>query len=85
MLLKQSGINPDKSDNDGRTPLSYAAGNGYAEVVEMLIKRDNVDPSKRYACDRTPLRPGFPIVRPVKSQRQDQACQSCGILMTGPD
>ena len=38
MLLGREEVNPDKPDNLGRTPLSYAARSGYEEVVLVLLK-----------------------------------------------
>ena len=60
MLLERDEVSPDKPDNDGRTPLSYAAGNGYAGVVEILLQRDDVDPSKLDEYGQTPLRLATP-------------------------
>ncbi|KUL89124.1 hypothetical protein ZTR_06032 [Talaromyces verruculosus] len=45
--------NHDISDNQGRTPLSYAAESGYASTVEQLLKKANPDISDNQG--RTPL------------------------------
>ena len=42
LLLATDGVDPDSKDNDGRTPLSWAAEHGNAAVVELLPERDNV-------------------------------------------
>jgi ankyrin repeat protein len=38
-----------------RTPLSLAAGKGYAEVVQLLIKEGRLDPDETDKNGRTPL------------------------------
>ena len=38
-LLLKAEADTEAKDNDyGRTPVSWAAGNGHAEVVELLLK-----------------------------------------------
>ena len=37
MLSKSSLIESNKTDEDGGTPLHYAAGNGHRDVVEVLL------------------------------------------------
>ena len=36
MLLERDGINPEKSDSQGRVPLWYATKNGHVRVVALL-------------------------------------------------
>ena len=38
-LLRWEDVNPDKSDNAGLTPLSYAAQNGHDGVTALLQSR----------------------------------------------
>ncbi|TGJ80228.1 hypothetical protein E0Z10_g8546 [Xylaria hypoxylon] len=48
--------NADVRDNDGRTPLSWAAENGHEAVVRLLLATKGVDPdSKDLEYSRTPL------------------------------
>jgi len=55
MLLRRGEVNPDKPENEGRTPLSYAAADGKEEVAKMLLGRGEVDPDKLDNEGRTPL------------------------------
>jgi ankyrin repeat protein len=36
LLLANDGVDPDSKDTDGRTPLLWAAENGYEAVVQVL-------------------------------------------------
>lgn len=61
MLLRQ-GVNPDYLDNEGRTPLSYAAGGWFPLVIGdhervagMLLQRADVNPERLDNRSRTPL------------------------------
>lgn len=56
-LLLDYKVDPDPKDQDGRTPLSYAAENGHFAVVRVLLTMPNVDPNSRHAFRgrRTPL------------------------------
>ena len=39
IALLMNGHDPDSEDNNGRTPLSWAAGNGYKAVVMLLLEK----------------------------------------------
>ena len=53
-LLTVQGIEENLRDNDGRTPLSYAASNGRLDVVKILTKRDRLDDRLPDSSGRTP-------------------------------
>ena len=46
ILLEREEVNPDKPDNDGWTPLSYAAARGHEGLVKMLLRREEVNSDK---------------------------------------
>jgi len=48
-------INPNKPDDSGRTPLSYAAREGREGLVKILLQRDDVHPDKPENHRSTPL------------------------------
>ncbi|EGO23772.1 hypothetical protein SERLADRAFT_392223, partial [Serpula lacrymans var. lacrymans S7.9] len=52
-MLAIYGVDGDSQDHEGWTPLSRAAHQGNAEVVELLLARHDVDSHKN--CDSTPL------------------------------
>jgi hypothetical protein len=54
VLLKNRHV-PNSKDTYGRTPLSYAAGNGHEAVVQLLLAKDGVDPDFKANDGRTPL------------------------------
>jgi len=39
LLLQQEGVDPNRLDKHGGTPLSYATGRGHEGVVELLQAR----------------------------------------------
>jgi len=39
LLLAENSVDPDFKDNNGRTPLSYAASNGQEAVVKLLLEK----------------------------------------------
>jgi len=45
-LLRREDVNPDKPNNEGRTPLLCAASRGYELVVKQLLGREEVNPDK---------------------------------------
>jgi len=55
MLLERKDIAADVADKHGRTPLSWAAGNGNDYVVKMLLARDDVNPYTKDKSGGTPL------------------------------
>jgi len=55
LLLGREDVNPDRPDNRGRTPLSWAAGNGHGGVVKLLLGREDVNPDRPHIYGQTPL------------------------------
>ena len=53
-LLLEKGADPNFDDEEGRTPLWWAAKNGYEAVVELLLEKD-AGPSFEDEGGRTPL------------------------------
>ncbi|KFY33768.1 hypothetical protein V494_07314 [Pseudogymnoascus sp. VKM F-4513 (FW-928)] len=55
-LLHDIGADLDSKDTVGRTPLSYAAGNGHYDPVELLLNMySTIDVNSRDTAGRTPL------------------------------
>ena len=54
-LIGRRYVNPDSSGKSGRTPLSWAAGNGHEGVVKLLLGREDVNPDSTRESGRTPL------------------------------
>jgi ankyrin repeat protein len=58
-LLAETGgnieVSADTKDNDGRTPLSWAAAQGYEAVVKLLLAREDVEADAKDYIDQTPL------------------------------
>jgi len=55
MLFGREEVTPDKPDNDGRTPLSYAAELGFEGAVGVLLGREEVNYDTPDNLGRTPL------------------------------
>jgi len=53
--LIEHGHDPNLKDTDGRTPLSWAAGNGHEGVVKQLLAKNGVDVDSKDKYGRTPL------------------------------
>ncbi|PCH05679.1 Hypothetical protein PENO1_021120 [Penicillium occitanis (nom. inval.)] len=55
-LLARDGIKADLADNNGRTPLSWAAGSSDGwSVIEEFLKRSDVDAESKDGDGRTPF------------------------------
>ncbi|RYP27804.1 hypothetical protein DL767_007516 [Monosporascus sp. MG133] len=54
-LLLEKGVDPDFKDNDGRTPLSWAAGNGRDADVKLLLNTGKIEADSKDRGSRTPL------------------------------
>jgi len=55
MLLQQEGVNPDRPNHAGQTPLLIAAQEGYEDVVKILLEQEEVNPSKADNDGQAPL------------------------------
>jgi len=55
LLFERKYVDPNKPDYRGRTPLSWAAGNGHDRAVGLLLKREDVSPSRPDEDLQTPL------------------------------
>jgi ankyrin repeat protein len=55
LLVKRDDVVVDLKDNDGRTPLSWAAERGHKAVIKLLVERDDVVVDLKDNDGRTPL------------------------------
>jgi ankyrin repeat protein len=56
ILLERDDIDVNLGgDYEGRTALSWACINGCLELVDLILKKDNIDPNVRDNTGRTPL------------------------------
>ncbi|UKZ53087.1 hypothetical protein TrVGV298_006875 [Trichoderma virens] len=74
-LLKRDGVDANLKDEDGRTPLSYAAEKSHWTVVQILV-RNNADVDLKDNIGRTPLsyaaaNEGPKIIRYLLQQNAD--------------
>jgi len=53
--LEHPNVEADAKDNNGRTPLSWAAENGLETVVRLLLKRTDVEADSQNEGGRTPF------------------------------
>ena len=54
IFLQKGGINVNKRDAEGNTPLHYACLKGFRDIVNMLLEHD-ADVSVANNCAETPL------------------------------
>ena len=55
LLLARDDVYCDSKDEDGRTPLTWAARFGRPRAVKLLLAQDDVDPNSRDKYGYTPL------------------------------
>lgn len=55
LLLDTDRVDPDAKDEDGRTPLSWAAQMGNEKIVQLLLATISVDPDAMDNDGKTPL------------------------------
>ena len=55
LLFGRKYINPNRPDDGGRTPLSWAAGSGHAGAVKLLLEREDVSPDRSDKSSQSPL------------------------------
>ena len=55
LLLSRSDVNPDKPDENGRTPLWWASDSGRGAVAELLLAKNNVSPDRSDNYGQAPL------------------------------
>ncbi|KAF8421802.1 ankyrin repeat-containing domain protein [Tirmania nivea] len=55
LLLERNDVDINATDNNGRSPLSLAAGRGHEAVVRLLLERNDVDVDSNDKYGRPPL------------------------------
>jgi len=55
VLFGAKYLNPDRPDDDNKTPLSWAAKNGHGRVVKLLLERKDVSPNRPDNFGNAPL------------------------------
>ncbi|CAI7628498.1 unnamed protein product [Penicillium palitans] len=64
-LLALQEVDPDSRDNEGRTPLSWAAEVSQAQAVELLLSTKKVDVKSRDNGNWTPVQYAYSGARPL--------------------
>jgi ankyrin repeat protein len=55
LLLETGKVDVDSKDENGETPLSWAAYNGHEAVVKLLLETGKVDVDLKDRVGKTPL------------------------------
>ena len=55
LLIKDKGINVNKADGDGTTPLIWAATMGCLKVVKLLLAKEGININLSHKNGKTPL------------------------------
>jgi len=75
LLFGRGYVNPDKADDFGWTPLSWAARNGHGGAVKLLLEREDVSPNRPDNDGQTPLswaaKNGHDVVAKLLLGRED--------------
>lgn len=59
LLLSSRGVDVNKSDVNGNTPLHFAVGNSHSAIVELLLASPNIEVNKPNKEGITPLRAAY--------------------------
>jgi len=82
MLLGREEFNPNKPNNESRTPLSYAAWHGHEGMTKIPLERE-VNPGKPGNCGHTPLVDAARRRKEVNPDKPDISGQSPLSLAAG--
>lgn len=55
VLLSPGKIDANRKDNNGRTPLSWAAALSLEDIVRVIVEVEGIDISARDMDDQTPI------------------------------
>ncbi|KAI9693536.1 MAG: hypothetical protein M1820_009188 [Bogoriella megaspora] len=55
LLVQSKHVDINRKDNDGRSPISFAAGYGYADLTQLMIQTPEAELDSRDLTGRTPL------------------------------
>ena len=58
LLINTTGVDADATQNDGFSPLHYAASVGLTEVIELLLSHQGVDVNRSFFV-HDKVSPGF--------------------------